>query len=325
MSLKTSARLAPFIFIAVAIGIYFYNKSSNKYENEITVYAHSSFISKYGPGPELAELFEKQKNIKVKFVNVGEAGLLLKKVKANSGPSDVIVGLDNLSLDRAKKNFDWLPTAEGPELIMYDWAPVTFIFKDSRYKSIRSFKDIYKFKDLKITIPDPRFSTTGLMFLYWVYALHSDEGFEQALVELKGNVHSFPSSWSASYGLFKQGTEVDMSFSYQTSLLYHWIEEGDKSYQALNFNKHIIHMEFMGVPASCSNCKGAKAFVSFMTSIEAQKIIMHKNYMLPVNSLALEGTEFESLPQLKIADINTENEFMNKKEELINVWKRIYK
>ncbi len=326
MKLQPVFRFLLFFSVVALIIFYVYQKKSVEEKEQIVIYAHSSFIGKYGPGPILAKEFKKQTGLAVKYVNVGEAGLLLTKINSNSGAVDLVIGLDNFSLQRAAKNLKWKPL-DGVEnnFLMYDWAPLSFIYKDKKYQNISKFTDFKKHPNLKLTIPDPRFSTTGLAFLYWVYSLSGEKEFKKSLIDLKPNIHSFPSSWSASYGIFKQGKEAQMSLSYVTSPVYHWIEERDKSYQVLSFSKHIVHKEYLGIPARCVSCKAALKFVELMMSNFGQTTLMTKNYMLPIDSRLLLGTEFINLPQLNISDDKLENEFNLKKEELINVWKDVFK
>lgn len=326
MKLQPALRFLLLIFVGSMISFYLYNRANQSGQNQIVIYAHSSFISKYGPGPLLARKFNEQTGLAVKYINVGEAGLLLNKINSNSDAVDLVIGLDNFALDQARADIRWKPIgALKSNFIMYDWSPVTFIYKDSKYKNIKSFFDIQKNKDLKITIPDPRFSTTGLVFLYWVYALYGEDGFKKALEDLKPNVHSFPSSWSSSYGVFKQGKEAQMSLSYVTSPVYHWAEEKNGAYQALSFTQHVSHKEYLGVPERCHRCDEAQEFIDLMLSNEGQHILMTKNYMLPVDSRLLVGTEFMNLPQLNMADAKLEKLFISKKEELIDVWKNVFK
>ena len=84
-----------------------------------------------------------------------------------------------------------------------------------------------------------------------------------------------------------------------------------------------MQIEFAGVPETCQNCEAGFRFIEFMNSDEAQKIIMTKNYMLPVSSVAKETTEFDTLKIYKLIDFKMPN-----KEEIqrwINLWVEIRK
>ena len=81
-----------------------------------------------------------------------------------------------------------------------------------------------------------------------------------------------------------------------TSPVYHVIEEKDSSFVSLEFKEeHPLQVEFAGVPENCQNCDAATKFVQFLQSDEAQKIIMNKNYMLPVVDKIKESTAFDAV------------------------------
>lgn len=72
--------------------------------------------------------------------------------------------------------------------------------------------------------------------------------------------------------------------SYATSPIYHLVEEKNSNFKSYEFQEgHPVQIEFAGVPETCQNCEAAIKFVHFMQTTEAQKIIMAKNYMLPIS------------------------------------------
>jgi thiamine transport system substrate-binding protein len=74
------------------------------------------------------------------------------------------------------------------------------------------------------------------------------------------------------------------------------VEEKDSNFQSIEFAEgHPIQVEFAAIPETCRNCEAAKKFISFLMSAQAQKIVMSKNYMLPVNKTVQEGTAFDTI------------------------------
>ncbi len=50
-------------------------------ERVVEVLAYSSFVNSWGPGPEIARLFEEKTGVRVVYHDGGDAGLLLKKLE----------------------------------------------------------------------------------------------------------------------------------------------------------------------------------------------------------------------------------------------------
>ena len=63
----------------------------------------------------------------------------------------------------------------------------------------------------------------------------------------------------------------------------------------------------------------AKLFLDFLETDEAQKIILTKNYMLPLNKNVVKGTEFEKLEMPKFYEFS--NKY--KRKDVLNFWKKI--
>jgi thiamine transport system substrate-binding protein len=61
-----------------------------------------------------------------------------------------------------------------------------------------------------------------------------------------------------------------------------------------------VQVEYLGIPANCGECELAEKFALFFLDSEVQKIIMQKNFMLPVRADVKAGTVFAELPELKL-------------------------
>ena len=57
---------------------------------------YSSFIQKWGAGPEIAKKFQAETGVTVEWVNAGNAGLIVErlKFKKDRDQPDLIIGLD---------------------------------------------------------------------------------------------------------------------------------------------------------------------------------------------------------------------------------------
>lgn len=309
----------------------------------IKVYADSSFINSWGPGPELRDLFEKQTGIKVNFQEMKDSMTLFQKASLEGQGSniDVILSIDQFDIVRWSDKMAWKNiesridreqtttsfskqlTVEGKNFfIPYDWSPIAFNGLKNKNITVNNLNDLLN-PDLKgkIALIDPRTSSVGLQFLVWVMKTKSEPEAVEYLKLIFKSAHSVSSSWSMAYGLFKSQS-VDVVLSYATSPFYHLIEEKNENYKAYEFTEgHPIQVEYAGIPEFCNRCDAALQFIHFLQSPEAQKIIMTKNYMLPVNKMVQEGTVFDTLKIFEtIKDQSVSREQLQK---WLNIWVEI--
>ncbi len=339
------------VFIAVVfsgLAFFYFNKEDKAKLNEdrtVRVYASSSFVAKWGPAQKLKELFEKQGQYKVEFIESPDIGMTLQKIsfENQNSLSDVVLGLDQFDISRTAQKIKWrslsreLNSNQITELVReseaiksqnsfvaYDWAPMTFIARKDLNVTINQLDDLLK-PELKgkIALQDPRTSSPGLQFLAWIFESKSETEAIQFLKSMMKQAHSFSSGWSTAYGLFKN-KQADLVFSYITSPIYHVIEEKDHSYISIEMKEALpLQIEFAGVPSTCKNCDGAEKFIDFLISQEAQKVIMSKNYMLPVIDHVKESTEFDTLKIYKTSPIHFYDQ--EKIEKWISQWLEIRK
>lgn len=298
----------------------------------IRVMTYSSFMNAWGPGPEIAKRFREQTGLHVEFHDAGDAGLILEKMKLF--PVDAVIGLDGLSLAEAKTRHSWreFPILEleagkefrDPQFLAVDHAPVTFVYREGEVTPPKSLQDLLRpeYKG-KIALEDPRTSTPGLQFFFWVLdSMGREKGFEY-LAQLKTNLHSVSPSWSSAYGSFTKN-QSSLVFSYQTSPIYHLLEEKKDQYRAAVFDEgHPEQVEYAGVPADCSRCGDGEAFVRFLQTKEIQTLIMRKNFMLPIDASAKEGTPFAQLPQIKTIEIKSRSELLKDRAALFEQWRSL--
>jgi thiamine transport system substrate-binding protein len=175
----------------------------------------------------------------------------------------------------------------------------------------------------KIALQDPRTSSPGLHFLVWVFENKDADSAIRYLKQMNSQVHSYSPSWTASYGLFTTG-QADMVFSYVTSPVYHAVEEKDNSFMAAETTEALpVQVEFAGIPSTCRNCEAAEMFVNFLLTDEAQRVIMAKNWMLPVNDKVKEGTAFDAVKKYKTLPIKFYEQ--SRVERWLSTWAEIRK
>lgn len=270
---------------------------------EVIVYTYDSFVSEWGPGPEIEELFEKKTGLNLTFVDCGDGVQLLSRavLEKNNVTADVILGLDNNIAKKARNEgiLSSYKPADAEKVIPenirsqlgddwtltpYDYSHFAMIYDTQSEvpcpQSLEDLtKDIYK---KKIILMDPRTSTPGLGFVAWTLAVYQDK-VEDYWKALKPNILTMTSGWSSGYGLFKKG-EAPLVISYTTSPASHVEYDNTDRYIAPIFAQgHSIQVEGAGILKNAPNRKGAEAFMDFLISTEAQATLPLTQWMYPAN------------------------------------------
>lgn len=265
----------------------------------LTVYTYESFVSEWGPGPEVKAAFEKTCDCTVNFVGVADGVALLNRLKLEgaSSKADVVVGLDTNLIAEAKET--GLFEASGIDasaakvpggfkddvFVPYDYGHFAVVYDTQTLKNPpKSLKELVEGDpSQKIAIQDPRTSTPGLGLLLWVKSVYGDKA-PEAWAKLKDRVLTVTPGWSESYGLFTKG-EVPMVLSYTTSPAYHMVAEHSERYQAASFEEgHYIQIEVAGLLKNAPEKELGKRFLSFILTPGFQDAIPENNWMMPVTA-----------------------------------------
>ncbi|MBX7230912.1 MAG: thiamine ABC transporter substrate-binding protein [Bdellovibrionales bacterium] len=301
----------------------------------LRVLSYESFAGVTGVGPELIKNFEKVCQCQVDLSSVSDSGMMMEKLRQKNFRVDIVVGLDQMLLPQAqsilgwkklnfKKGF-WDSQIQGfvkEFFVPYDWAPLALIYRKDEVEPPQDIKSLLHPRFLNsISLQDPRSSSPGLQFLFALYSWVGEKKIADFLAQIKQNVHSISPSWSMAYGLFQRG-QAKMTFSYVTSLVYHWTVEKNMSYDAVVFKQgHPVQMEYVGIPKNCDQCDLAERFLKFLLSIESQKLVMNKNFMFPVRPELIQTDKaFSQLPKMPLLMGAKEDDFNQKKSVLEEMW-----
>ena len=286
---------------------------------EVVVYTYDSFCGEWGSGPEIARLFEAKTGIKVNFIDCGDGVQILSKalIEKNDPYADVLLGLDNNLTDKAAESgvfesfkpsnsnviASGLEEALGGKWLMtpYDYSPFAIIWNSKSSVPAPTCledltKDIYK---KKLILMDARTSTPGLGFETWVNKVYGDEAADY-MKRLEPSILTMAPGWSVGYGMFTDG-EAPLVISYTTSPAYH-IEygEGDQ-FKALTFTDgHVMQVEGAGLVKGAKNPEGAKKFIEFLISEEAQNVIPTTQWMFPSNKNVKLPASYDTIEMPKI-------------------------
>lgn len=284
-------RISPILAAALAA------LSSSAFAAEtLTIYTYESFTSEWGPGPKVKAAFEKGCDCTVDYVSLPDGVALLTRLKMEGGATkaDIVLGLDTNLIEEAKAT--GLLAEHGLDtsavkvpggfsdtvFVPYDYGHFAVIYDTQTMKNPpKSLKELVEGNpDEKIVLEDPRSSTPGLGFLFWMRAVYGDKA-PEAWKTLQKRVLTVTPGWSEAYGLFTKG-EAPMVLSYVTSPAYHMIAEQNDRYQAASFSEgHPIQVEVAAMTRTGTQDL-ARSFLTFMISPAFQDIIPENNWMLPV-------------------------------------------
>jgi thiamine transport system substrate-binding protein len=314
-----------FIFLLPLIFVSCLNKQDKKVIT-LNIYAHSSFIGVYGPGPKIKSLFEKNyPDIEINFNKIKNSSLIVTQVNDDYSFKkniDIVIGFDQILLNEInieawedlttiKTNYlSQLESFKKDRFIIYDWAPLGFLSRDS---SVKNIKDLTT-KDHKYTFPNPKTSSPGL------HLFVSLEKNRKLLTNIKSNVYKSPSSWSQSYGLFSDKT-VDTTFTYLTSKLYHLWNQKINDLNIVKMDKYSIQVEYAGLYKKSNYKKQARIFLEFLLSNQVQEILMKKNFMIPSQKSASIPNEVKKIIEFPTLNFNSYKNWTYKK--VIKTWKSI--
>ncbi|WP_170400946.1 thiamine ABC transporter substrate binding subunit [Ruegeria arenilitoris] len=258
---------------------------------QLTVYTYDSFVSDWGPGPQVKEAFEAVCDCELNLVGVEDGAALLSRIRleGENSDADVVLGLDTNLITAAKETGLFAPSSVNAEYTLpiewtddvfapYDWGYFAFVH-NADAAAPANFRELAE-GDTKIIIQDPRSSTPGLGLLLWVQAAYGDEAAD-IWAALSDNIVTVTKGWSEAYGLFLEG-EADMVLSYTTSPAYHLIAEEDASKAAAAFDEgHYMQVEVAAKLAGTDQPELADQFLNFMVSDAFQQIIPTTNWMYP--------------------------------------------
>lgn len=299
----------------------------------LTVYTYDSFITEWGPGPQVEAAFEATCDCDLQFVAAGDGAALLGRLKLEGARSDadIVLGLDTNLVQAAMDTGLMAPHGLGDvsldlpvewvhdTFLPYDWGYFAFVHNADMADVPTDFRTLSE-SDTSIVIQDPRSSTPGLGLLMWVKFAYGDDA--PAIWEaLADNIVTVTPGWSEAYGLFLEG-EADMVLSYTTSPAYHLIAEKDASKAAAPFREgHYMQIEVAGKVATTDQPELADQFLAFMTGDAFQSVIPTTNWMYPaVTPDAGLPDGFDTLIEPSSALIYTASDAAAKRDEALDEW-----
>ncbi len=279
--------------------------TTTKKPETLTVYAYDSFQS---VAKVTIPKFEKEYNVKVKLITLGDAGKVLNRLilEKDHPRADVVIGIDNSLAAKAieagvlevykPKNIDLVPEdlVKGLDptyhLIPYDYGPIAIVYKKDEVKNPpKTFEDLLKPEWKKsLIVEDPRTSSTGMSFLLWTIGAYGDPGWLYYWEKLKPQIYQITEGWDAGWEMWDKG-EAPLFVSYATdpaySAYYNNGTEPDIGVILLNGTAY-VQIEGVGIVKGTKHRELAEKFIEFMLTNKFQNEIPLHNWMFPASKNA---------------------------------------
>jgi thiamine transport system substrate-binding protein len=302
----------------------------------LTIYTYNSFTSEWGPGPALEQGFEAECGCDIEWVALEDGAALLSRLKIEGADTraDVVLGLDTNLVAEARAtgligahgadlSILEMPVAwDDTDFLPYDWGYLAFVYDSEKLpdppKSLAALADGQARPG--ILIEDPRTSTPGLGLVMWVREVYGD-GAAKAWAGIRPKIVTVTKGWSEAYGLFTSG-EAPLVLSYTTSPAYHQIVEKSDRYKALVFPEgNYMQIEVAAVVASSPEAGIGRAFLRYLISLPAQRLIPATNYMYPVRDLGSDlPAQFAALPRPDKSLLLAPEEAARNRDQWIMEW-----
>jgi len=276
----------------------------------LTVMTHDSFAI----SADVVTAFEQANNVKVTFLQSGDAGAALNKaILTKDAPlADVLYGVDNTFLSRALEAGIYeayaspllanipaefkldpqnraLPVDYGDVCINYDKA----YFADHSLTVPQSLEDLIKpeYKGL-LVVENPATSSPGLAFLLATVADFGSGGYldywkslrENGVVVVDGWETAYYTNFSASSGHGPQPMVVSYASSPAAEVFYAETPLTESPTASILADDTCFRqIEFVGILASTQNRALAEKFVDFMLGVQFQEDMPLQMLMYPTN------------------------------------------
>ncbi len=296
--------------------------------SELVIYTYDSLLA--DPGYEFDRAFEMYAGISdntVEVVLLEDAGsIVTKAVAEKSSPvADVLIGIDNVLIDKARKNDilapyepynssnlrDGLVEALAPDYLLtpYDYGVISLWYHEDKVSS-KLNSDTFVLNDLidqdlvkQTIVENPNLSSPGLGFLLWTIAVFGDEDagidglvsgdWDQYWRKLSDNLR-IVDSWGDALTLFyAEEANRPIMVSYSTSPAYGSCLYEDTSTKAFLSHENNIQwgwqqVEGIGLVKNAPHPDLAKQFIDWFISYELQSQIPQNQWMYPaINDISI--------------------------------------
>lgn len=314
----------------------------------LTVMTHDSFAV----SEAVVAQFEQENNVKLTFLQSGDAGAALNRAILSKGTplADVLYGIDNTFLSRAldadilepynapllatiPAEFQLdpqqraLPVNYGDVCINYDRA----YFKDNNLPVPQSLDDLLKpeYKGL-LVVESPATSSPGLSFLLATIANYGEAGYVDYWKQLRANDVQVVNDWETAYytnfsGSSGQGPQpMVVSYGSSPAAEVFFAEKPPAEAPTASIvgpNTCFRQIEFVGILKGTQQRALAEKFIDFMLSTTFQEDMPLQMFVFPVNPAAKLPEVFTQNVQVPEQPANLDYQLIaQKREGWIQTW-----
>lgn len=292
----------------------------------LRVMTHDSFLA----SEEVITRFEIENNVKVQFLESGDAGTALNKaILSKSNPlADVLYGVDNTLLSRALEEDIFepynsplltkvpdefkldpdnraLPVDYGDVCLNYDIAYLS----EKQLEPPQSLDDLLRpeYKGL-LVVENPASSSPGLAFLLATIDVYGEDGYINYWQKLVENDVLIVNDWNTAYytEFTRSGGSRPIVVSYASSppaevVFAEQPIDRPPTASVTTPGTCFRQVEFVGILAGTPNRDLAEKWIDFMLSVPFQEDIPLQMFVFPVNPEAMLPDVF-----VQFASISTE-------------------
>lgn len=277
----------------------------------LRIYAPVQFRSS-GLERSTIEDFTKKHNCSVELILFDDVSLLAQAILEQPDSIDVVFGLPDsfASSENLKDSFlPYTPShkdalsrelfSEHPQnLIPYGFSYLSIIYNSSLTEPPTSFGQLQDARFLKqLAVLSPKHSGLGRATVHWMVSLFGNDGYTQMLRALKKNVYRQYDTPADAISVLKTG---ECTLMLGLSTWPAWQKEISEDSADLDFTMFdegsFLYTETMGIHKKSRNPALARAFLEFMLAAPAQKMIIYKLGLFPVNQKTMLPASMSAVP-----------------------------
>ncbi len=258
------------------------------------------------------EDFTKKHKCSVEVRLFDDASQLIKAIASQPDSIDVVFGLPDSFASSDSLNAHFLPylpahkdalnrvlfTGHPMHLTPYGFSYLSVIYNSSLTQPPTSFGQLQDDRFIKqITVLNPKYSGPGRATVHWIVSLFGTDGYAQMLNALKKNIYRQYDTQAEAISALKTGESTLML---GLSTWPSWQKEISEDSADLDFTLFdegsFMYTEGMGIHKNSNNTTLAAAFLEFMLQPAAQKMIIYKLGLFPVNQKTMLPPSLSRVP-----------------------------
>jgi thiamine transport system substrate-binding protein len=268
---------------------------------------------------------------------------LAEAIKAAPDSTDLVLGIDNalVAAHQLQQYFTVQKVEDIPalnreiianssyRLLPYAYSYISLLYNSRLLEQApTSFGQLQDTQYLRqIALLDPQASAQGAAFMHFVLALFGDEGYGHLLRALRKNVYRSYSEPRLAINALQTG-ECSMSFGLFSTPA--WLSElapaNDTIKMQILSEGSYLYTESIGRFIHSPNPKLADAFLRYMLSESAQKMVLYKSGLLPGNIKVALPQSFSNLPLTVYAlnDRVTPSDIADNHQQWLLSWRKVF-